>query len=83
MTPDLVDIDKYEIKVKNLWSFHIVISPKTAKKCTKNYNPCIIAIVLLINPCQAMIPCCCILLNCLSGGPRVSPVLVLYNDFCI
>ena len=51
MTPDLVDIDKFEIKVKNLWSFHIVISPKTAKKCTKNYNPCIIAIVLLINPC--------------------------------
>ena len=27
--------------------------------------------------------CCCIFLNCLSGGPRVSPVLVLYNDYIL
>ena len=51
MKPNLGDIDEFNIKMKKFWSFHVVILPKMAKKCTKNYNPCIIAIIMLINPC--------------------------------
>ena len=58
-----------------IWSFHVVVLQKTAKKCTKNYNasaqPFFLLISLLFSDVPAAVVVCCFLfflIPCWSRG---------------
>ena len=75
--------NELDIKIKNIWSFHIVVLPKTAKKYTKTYNARTQLLFHSLNFMFSDLPIAVmVVLNWPLSGPWERLVLVLDDDFC-
>ena len=62
------------------WSIHVVVLPRTAKKCTKSYNARTEPVVLLIKYNARAQPLFCLLSLLFSDVPVVVAVVVFLNS---